>query len=61
MDHTLRLTSYLRHLARHSKIKQDQNFLNFLQDVEMAKPDITYDLKKVVGDAVKKAMLIKDK
>jgi hypothetical protein len=60
VDHTIRLTSYLRQLATHPTLKDDPNMLNFLQDVELVKPDISFDMKKMFGEAVKKVILIRN-
>ena len=61
VDHTIRLTSYLRQLATHPTLKDDLNMMNFLQDVQLAKPDLSFDMKKMFGTAVKKVILLRNK
>ena len=59
VDHTIRLTSYLRQLATHPKLKDDPDIFNFLQDIELAKQDIHFDMKKIIDDVVQKMIAIK--
>ena len=61
VDHTIRLTSYLRQLTTHPTLKDDLNMLNFLQDVELVKPDISFDMQTMFGEVVKKVILLRNK
>ena len=61
MDHTIRLTSYLRQLATHPTIKDDPNMLNFLQDVKLVEPDLSFNTKKMFGEVVKRVILLRNK
>ena len=61
MDHTIRLTSYLRQLITHPTLGQDPDLMNFIQDVDVMTSEMSLDLKRMFNNVVKKAILFKNK
>ena len=61
VDHTIRLTSYLRQLITHPTLGEDPDLLNFIQDVDVIRSEMGVDLKRMFDNAVKKAILFKNK
>ena len=61
VDHTIRLTSYLRQLITHPTLGQDPDLMNFIQDVDVITSEMSLDLKRMFDNVVKKAILFKNK
>ena len=61
VDHTIRLTTYLRQLVGHCKMHNDEHLLRFLQEGQPDKPDVMYSARKIVEKVIQKAVRLRER